>query len=203
MRGGCYGHHTQAHRQKLSCCLSLQEDPGALAHPCHRAGTRAHAPAPCAQQCPQELLGTHSASAANWTTASSGAWLWLPTLQPPIGHSALWPHPALPLTAVWLRALGPPWDQATHSPLCGTESGLLQQPLSEMVSYNLQLGRSIAPPTGEGTEAERAWTQGTGRGEEVPRQRQASTASLGLGTAAPSPSVIPTSRQGGAGTLPP
>lgn len=78
------------------------------------------------------------------------AWQWLPTLQPPIGHPALRPHPALLPLGVWLRPLRLPWDQPAHSCLCRTETGLLQQPLSEMIPYNpgsttLSLEENTAP----------------------------------------------------------
>ena len=179
-----------------SCSRKTQE-PGAPLPPRRHMHTRlphAHS------QCLQALLGTHSASAANWPTASSGAWLWLPTLQPPIGHSALWPHPALFLTAVWPRPLRPPWDQAGHSHLCGTETGLLQPLLSSTTYFHhLRHGRNRPPlpqakaqkqrepePQGTGLEGEVQW--GRGRSVQPP---------LGLGTAAPSLSVISTCRQVG------
>lgn len=45
MRGGRCGHHTQAHWQRLSCCLLLREDPGALVHPATaQAHVHAHLP---------------------------------------------------------------------------------------------------------------------------------------------------------------
>lgn len=140
-------------------------------------------------QCLQELLGTHSASAAAWPIASSGAWLWLPTLQPPIGHSALWPHPALLLTAVWPRPLRPPWDQAGHSHLHGTETGLLQPPSSSTTYFHyLQRGRNRPPPTLEGTEAERTRTPGNwARMGGAMGERQAGPASLGAGDCSPLP----------------
>lgn len=106
--------HTRRSRVAVS---GLQEDPGILAHPSHSTGTRTRTQARphVHSQCLRELLGAHShlqltglqqparLGSAGLGSADFGAWQWLPWLQPPIGHPALRPHPALLPLGVWLR----------------------------------------------------------------------------------------------------
>lgn len=90
--------------------------------------------------CLQELLGIQPASAADWPPAAgSGAWQWLPALQRPAGHQLCGPTQSC---CPQESGSGPAGHPAAHSPLGWTETGLLQQLLSETVLYNL----SSPPP---------------------------------------------------------
>lgn len=148
------------------------------------ARAQAHTPAPRAQPVSLGAAGNTISICPDWPpTASARVCWWLPTLQLLMGHPALWPHPVLLPPGVWLRPLRPPWDQAAHSPLCGIETGLLQQPLSEMVLYSLAPAppawqKTQPPPTGKGREVERARTPGNWAGGEVCNGAEAGQSSL-------------------------
>lgn len=66
--------HRHTHRSRVAVS-GLQEDPGILAHPSHSTGTRTRTQARphVHSQCLRELLGAHSASAADWPPTASSA----------------------------------------------------------------------------------------------------------------------------------